>query len=212
MKVIQTVFLSLLLSLLCLLASLPSSTAYGDDHLPLSADWADIFSTLNCYCYGWYNAPDGIGPEQYRSGSYFGVNYYQREYQRTFNRTTLEVRNILGRLLHWRHNWKYQPMLWNRCVDLTEGTQICYQHLPYQVHARYTFENYQRILPAGHKLIKRYMVSPGDECTAICPEVVSLPEVTHSMCFRIDYKIRPICSGHLQGRCESGVMMSNSTF
>lgn len=211
MKVIQTVFLSLLLSLLSLLVALPSSIAYGDDSLPVTEDWADIFSSLNCYCYGWFDAPDGIGPEQYRSGSYFGVNYYHREYQRHFNRTMLEVRNVLGRLLHHRHNWKYQPMLSHRCVSLAEGTDLCYQHLHYQQHARYSFENYDRILPAGHKGITPYRVSPGNECATICPDVVQLPEVTEQMCFRIDYKIRPICLGHALGHCEGG-MKGNSTF
>lgn len=56
-------------------------------------DFADTFSSLNCYRFG---SEDEIVtvPQRYRSGSYFGINYYNREFELMYTRAMWEVRNL----------------------------------------------------------------------------------------------------------------------
>lgn len=199
MKVLQPLFMSLLLSIFGLLLFFPPATALRDDSLPVTTDWADVFSTLNCYCFGW-ERPAGPGPEHYRSGSYFGVSFYNRATDHMYNRTTIEVRNGLGRLLEDRNDWDYQPKLGLRCRKYGDDKQLCYWRYVHQVHGRYSFQDYSRVLPRV-KHLKQYKLSTRGECHTICPEVVKLPHVSELMSMRFDYKMEPVCDGHDHGLC-----------
>lgn len=201
MRVVQTLFVSILVSLLGLLLALPSATADEDDSQPVSEDWADTFSTLNCYCYDW-EQPDGQGPEQYHSGSYFGISYYNREFDIRYNWTTLEVRNQIGRLLKHQWNWDLQPKLGKRCFRYDDHRHFCYTRYGNQVHARYSYQDYHRLLPRD-KFSKKYFISMKGECVTICPEVVKLPHVSFAMSHRVEYRMLPICLTHLDGDCEA---------
>lgn len=199
MKVLQAPFSSLLLLLLCLLP-LPSTAAYNDDGLQVTEDWADVFSTLTCHCFGWEQLA-GSGREQFRSGGYFGISYHNREWNVRYNRTTWEVvRGRLGQYVHPPHRLTLQPKLRQKCATLDDGSQLCYWHHGYHANARYTFHEGSRVLPRGRD-IQKYIVPIGEECQPICVELVKLPEVSAATSRRVDYKMMPICPSHALGKC-----------
>ncbi|MCJ1268848.1 hypothetical protein MMC22_008736 [Lobaria immixta] len=197
--VLGALFRSLLLSILGLLFC-QSATARQDDAQAVNPNFADNFSTLNCYCFGWVDATRP-GPQLYRSGSYFGISYYNAEFELQYNRTTWEVRNVDGHLLHHTHDWDLRPKLKYKCHTYEDGHSLCYWRSKYQHHARYNYGAGIRLLPRGRHA-KEYLHSGTDECRTICPDVVKLPHVTEGMCRRYDYMMRPICLSHEFGSCE----------
>ncbi|MCJ1265243.1 hypothetical protein MMC22_005118 [Lobaria immixta] len=110
----RTLFRSRLMSILDLLLFCPAAAARQNNGLSRAMDFADRFSTLNCYCFSWED-PTGPGPPHYRSGSYLGIGYYNREFELQYIRTTWEVRNLYGRLLRHTWNWDLRPQLGKRC-------------------------------------------------------------------------------------------------
>lgn len=198
MLVLEALFRSLLVSILGLLFC-QSATARQDNAIAVDPNFADMFSTLNCYCFGWVD-PTGPGPQLYRSGSYFGISYYNAEFELQYNRTTWEVRNVEGHLLHHTLDWDLRPKLKYRCHTFEDDLRICYYREKHQHHARYQYEKGTRVLPRGRHA-KEFLHSGADECRAICPDVVKLPNITEGMCRRYDYVMEPICVGHADGFC-----------
>ncbi|MCJ1468562.1 hypothetical protein MMC07_007191 [Pseudocyphellaria aurata] len=195
MNVLQTVLLSLL-GLLCF----PFATALTEDDQRGEGRnrWVDMFSTLACSCTGWQNT-DGTDHHGHHSGDYFGISYYNREFDRLYNWTALEVRNPGPHHLHRHRHW--QPHMDPKCVTNDDGTELCYGRYGAQGHARYSYEGYLRRLP--EEQFHEMQTHPAtDECRTICPEVVKLPLVSATSCRRAHYKMRMICPGHSYGECE----------
>ena len=201
--------MSFLVFFLVLILSFPLATARSDDRYPIDSDWADTFSTISCYCSGWETpavpAWSEPVPEQYRSGSYFGISYFNRESGLHYNWTTIDVHNEAGRILkdrlgQHRSGWISRPTLDRRCVKYKDGNKICYMRKGRLHPARYSFGGFSRTLPRGSRA-KKYMYS-GSPCRKICPDVVKLSSFSEAISHRFDYKIEPICLSQEFGLCE----------
>ncbi|MCJ1465211.1 hypothetical protein MMC07_003827 [Pseudocyphellaria aurata] len=193
MNVLQTVLLSLL-GLLCF----PSATALiHDGQRGERTNRWDLFSTLSCSCSDWQNA-DNSDHHGHHSGDYFGISYYNRDSDRLYNWTALEVRNPARPGPHHAHRERYlQPKMHSKCVWPDDGTMLCYWRYRDQTHGRYMFERHVRELPDNAIDVH----SANYECRTICPEVVKLPLVSATSCHRVHYQMRMICPGHHDGEC-----------
>ncbi|MCJ1271136.1 hypothetical protein MMC22_011035 [Lobaria immixta] len=96
MRVLQILF-TLLLVFIPSPLSFPHTTTRRDNGQPGDIDFADTFSTPNCYCFGPEDETVPV-PQHYRSGSCFGISYYNREFELMYTRTMWEV-DFDGRLL-----------------------------------------------------------------------------------------------------------------
>lgn len=160
----------------------------------------DHFNTTKCYCHEMMD-PAGLAPVQYRSGSWFGMSYWNRHLNKTYPLVKIKSHHaVVGSVWESKLTNLRQPRLNRHCHTYEDGAKLCYWRHPAQESARYSYRGKTRKMTPmadsehlAHKAV--------EVCRDICRNEIGLANVTEHLSQTMAYKHEGICPHKWHGHC-----------